>query len=218
MFCASTYYLPNIHFSGFRKGMWYVGGRQACQTYLFTYLPTNCTLGKKHHFYHGMLLGIARNIKGTVKAIIEFCLAVSVLLIFLICAVPIFILCLPLILYGNRKHKLAYQDFLKENEGCCYFVYTDKRKTKDFIEGHILPALPSEIKVVSIRDKKFLSPDNGIYVLQLVESTVVWGGYPILIKITSGKPCALSVNNKTYESIQKESPEILLNNIFAFVS
>ncbi len=137
-------------------------------------------------------------------SLVAFLLAIGAIMFLLF--LPIFILALPFLRSKDKENELEYQDFLRtQNEGK-FLVYTNKTKSKAFVENEILPNLDKEIQVIYIEGKAVHTEVNYRIVNRLLYDQKVVGGFPWVIKIASGKPYYTSINNQLSNAIKENNP------------
>ncbi|MBE2290822.1 MAG: hypothetical protein IAE95_14825 [Chitinophagaceae bacterium] len=150
------------------------------------------------------------------KTITDFCSVVIILVLgttLLLLILPLYLILLPFIKRNERKFEAAYCNFLNTQNENTFFVYTSKKKTKKFVEDALLPNFRKEIKVVFLDGETPRSDLETRFVSRLLNDQKVVGGFPWLIKISSGRPVVNSLNNTVYNAMRDGNPQAILSLI-----
>jgi hypothetical protein len=148
--------------------------------------------------------------------VIDICsialLLVMGIILFLI-ALPIYFIALPFLKQRDEKFEAAYLDFLSEQNANKFFIYTNKKKNRKFVEEVIIPNLHEEIKVIFLEGKIPRSEFEIRLVSRLLNDQKIAGGFPWLINISDSKVHAYSINNAVYNAMRGGNPQAVLSLI-----
>lgn len=137
----------------------------------------------------------------SLKGIVNILLFVLVLVVALACLLLLLHL-LPLILFfsriGNKKSEQEYREFMLSIEGGNFMCYTNKKKSRAFIEREIIPILPEGTSILFLEGKQ-LHSDFGVKLNYRFLYQVRYGNdFPTLIKIRNSEMIRRSINNEVY--------------------
>lgn len=151
------------------------------------------------------------------KNIIAIIILVSIGLVLLLIFSPLIIISMISDHIEEKKNEKLYLEYLLEIDGHKLFCYNNRRDCQEFIEKYIIPALPSEVKLIFL-DGRYPKSDYS----QRFASTVLYKienqvGFPYLLKVQNGIVLEKSVNNELYNSLnQGHDIQVLHNAINKF--
>ena len=135
-------------------------------------------------------------------------------ILLVVIGVPLLILCLPIILIfipiGHLQRKnfeKKYAEFLTKNDGTNFFCYNNRKNSKEYIEGEIIPNLIDGIEIVYLNGKKVESEHNSEFISEALYGLKNYSRFPHLMKIRNGKLIDKSINNPFYNVLNLNKPK-----------
>ena len=149
---------------------------------------------------------------------IDFIFVLLFGLIVFILTIPFIIISLPFSYYNRKKFEKEYSEFLVQNDEVNFFCYNNRKNSKEFIEGEIIPNLDDKIEIVYLNGKKI---ENENYPKEFLSNALYnlknYSKFPHLMKIRNGKLIDKSINTIFFSiKNQKQSKEKLLKEIEFF--
>ncbi len=120
--------------------------------------------------------------------------------------------------FQRRQFEKKYSEFLIEISGKNFFCYNNRKNSKKYIEGEIIPNLTDGIEIVYLNGKKVESEYNVEFISEALYKLKSYSGFPHLMKIRNGKLIDKTINNPFYNvlNINKSKNELLaqINQFF----
>ena len=152
-----------------------------------------------------------------IKDTILIILLVTIGIPLLILAIPFMLIIMPLGYFQRKKFEKKYSKFLNENHGKNFFCYNNRKNSKQYIEGDIVPNLNDGIEIVYLNGKKIESEYNSEFISEALYGLKHYNKFPHLMKIRNGKLIDTSINNPFYGVLNmNKSKTELLNKINVF--
>jgi hypothetical protein len=147
----------------------------------------------------------------------EILLLVVLALIFIL-LLPVLI---PLFVVGiivNWIKDVKFKLFLSRNEGAAYFFYTDRESSEKYVKEEILPSIPEHVRIVYCGDNVLvIFGEERAFDTAVLASVAKKGGFPMLVKVRSGKVVFESINRNVYRSVvRRAAPTLALRQVRAF--
>lgn len=104
-----------------------------------------------------------------------------------------------------------------ENNGKNFFCYNNRKRSKIYIETHIIPNLKKDIEIVYLNGNKIESEYDVEFISAALYKLKKYSSFPHLIKIRKGKLIDESINNSFYNVMNlNSSKRKLLTQIDSF--
>ncbi len=155
--------------------------------------------------------------EGDLLLVISTCLFV----IFVLFPISVGIFIIEIVNYPfERKKRKEFQkelnQFLTENDNKNFFIYNNKEILLDLIQKEIIPKLDEGIDVVFIEGRKINERYKSKYMSHLMYNFKNYKKFPHLMKIRNCKVEDKSLNDNSYNIINKDVDEVLkeVNSFF----
>ena len=141
----------------------------------------------------------------------------SVILVFAIIAIPIYLLWSPFGYYFDWLRKRRFEEYLLELGDKNFFCYNNRIDAKAFIEKELIPRLDQSVEILYLDGHEVKSSYFREYMSMALYSLKSYQRFPHLIKIRDGKMIDESVNNEFFNTMNQNKPlDKLLADVHSF--
>lgn len=142
-----------------------------------------------------------------INNIFDFILLLIIGVPLLILSLPIILIFIPIVHFQRKNFEKKYADFLTVNNEKDFFCYNNRKHSKEYIEGEIIPNLTNGIQIVYLNGKTVESEHNSEFFSVALYRLKNYSRFPHLMKIRNGKLIDKSINNPFYNILNLNKPK-----------
>lgn len=145
-----------------------------------------------------------------INNILGYLVVGSFILAAIILATLVFLPFLPFILisshFSDKRFKKAYNLYLQQMNGVCFFFYNNRKSSVAFAREVIVPELAPSVQRVFVEGSRITAKDEQGFMSHMLAGIKDRKGFPYLIKIVDGRVLDCSVNHQFYNTMAGTKP------------
>lgn len=145
-----------------------------------------------------------------INDVLSYLVVGAFLLATIIIVALVFLPCLPFILiwshFSDKKFQKAYNLYLQQMNGACFFFYNNRKSSVAFAREVIAPGLAPNVQRVFVEGLRITVKDEQGLISHMLAGVKDRKGFPYLIKIVDGQVLDCSVNHQFYNTMASSKP------------